>query len=85
MVVSDHTPADSDVGSGNDLQPVKAQGSSAGYSPAEVDNQVESVEPARVSDHQGSSVEGYMTYLDNIPVEEVVAEAKVLEQVMNYS
>jgi len=79
VVVAVHTPDASD----NDLRPLKAQGNSADYSPAEVDNQVESVEPARVSDHQGSSVEGYMTYLDNIPVEEVVVVARVLEQVTN--
>jgi len=64
---------------------VKAQGSSAGCSPAEVDNQVESVEPVRVIDHQGNSVEGYMIYPDNTPVEEVAAVARVLEQVASYS
>ena len=82
MVAAVRTPAGSD----NDLPPVKAQGSSGGCSPAEVDNQVESVEPVRVIDHQGSSVEGYMIYPDNSPVEEVVvAGARVLEQVANYS
>lgn len=49
VVVAAHIPAESD----NDLPPVKPQGSSADYSPAEVDNQVVSDGAVMVIDHQG--------------------------------
>jgi hypothetical protein len=52
VVLVVHTPAAPDFGSDIDLPLVKVQGDSADYSPAEVDNQVESVEAIMVIDHQ---------------------------------
>lgn len=51
MAVSAHIPAEFDC-SDIDLPLVKVQGDSADYNPAEVDNQVESVEAVMVIDHQ---------------------------------
>ena len=51
MVVSAQTPAEPDC-SDIDLPLVKVQGDFVGYSPDEVDNQVESVEAVMAIDHQ---------------------------------
>jgi hypothetical protein len=51
VVLVVHTPAAPDC-SDIDLPLVKVQGDSADYSPAEVDNQVESVEAVMPIDHQ---------------------------------
>jgi hypothetical protein len=54
VVLVVHTPAAPDFGSDIDLPLVKVQGDSADCSPAEVDNQVESVEVVMVFDLQDS-------------------------------
>jgi hypothetical protein len=51
VVVLAHTPAELDC-SDIDLLLERVQGDSADYSPAEADNQVESVEAVMVIDHQ---------------------------------
>ena len=51
LVVHAHTPTEPDFGSGNE-SPVRVQDDSADCNPAEVDNQVESVEVVMVIDHQ---------------------------------